>query len=270
MAITCIIAVIVACLTTMNYFGVNVVDDYVEDNADYVDMYQEVLNKNIKTGNGYVSLSRILYFYLEDDTLTFDEIYSDNLDIVNKKQKTISEVCTMEKYSSMECCTEDSILESGQIDEEQNKPFNAPLKISNMNVTSFFMEQRIVYGNSEVHKAWDFSSPNNEPVYSVCDGVVSYVSFNHSTNAIDTNGGGGNQIKIKCNIDDDTTYEVWYMHLYPNSAKVKVGDVVSHWNQVAEVGTTGYSTGPHLHYQVSIDGKTIDGMSLIDFTNSNN
>lgn len=262
--------ILIACLTSLDFFSVNITDNYVEYNSEYADMYIEVLNKNVKNGNGYVSLSRILYFYLEDENLTFDEIYIDNLDLSDKKQKTISDVCSMKKYSSMECCTEDFILNSNQNDEEQNKPFNSPLSINNMNVTSFFMEQRVVYDNSEVHKAWDFSSPNKEPVYSVCDGVVSYVSFNHSINAIDINGGGGNQIKIKCNIDDDITYEVWYMHLYPNSAKVKVGDVVSHWDQVAEVGTTGYSTGPHLHYQVSIDGKTIDGMSLIDFTNSNN
>ena len=41
---------------------------------------------------------------------------------------------------------------------------------------------------------------------------------------------------------------------------------VKSWQKIAGVGTTGYSTGPHLHYQVSLNGETIDGMSLIDFT----
>lgn len=96
---------------------------------------------------------------------------------------------------------------------------------------------------------------------------MTFVSFKYSTNSIDKKGSGGNQIKIKCEIADDTTYEVWYAHLFPNSAKVKVGDKVKGWQQIAEVGTTGYSTGPHLHYQVSLNGSYIDGMSLIDFTN---
>ena len=133
----------------------------------------------------------------------------------------------------------------------------------------FFIEQRTVYGKFDVHEAWDLSSPNNTPVYSTCDGEVILVKFPYSENKIDTSGGGGNQIKIKCEVDEDTTYEVWYAHLYPKSSKVKEGDKVKQWQQIAEVGTTGYSTGPHLHYQVSKDGSTVDGMSLIDFTDTN-
>ena len=170
------------------------------------------------------------------------------------------------KYINLPVCSDSEIESSGQINEEQLKPFNAPLKISDMNVTSFFMEERIVYGNADVHKAWDFSASNNTPVYATCEGEVTQVSFKYSTNTIDKNGGGGNQIKIKCENDEETPYEVWYAHLYPNSAKVKVGDKVKGWQQIAEVGTTGYSTGPHLHYQVSLNGSYIDGMSLIDFT----
>ena len=60
-----------------------------------------------------------------------------------------------------------------------------------------------------------------------------------------------------------------YGHLYPNSSKVKIGDKVSSWQQIAGVGTTGYSTGNHLHYQVSENGKVIDGLSLVDFNKEN-
>ena len=61
-------------------------------------------------------------------------------------------------------------------------------------------------------------------------------------------------------------YRVIYGHLYPHSALVKVGQKVNSWQKIGEVGTTGYSTGNHLHFQVSISGKKIDGMNLIDFT----
>lgn len=225
--------------------------------------YSMCISKQTKL-NYVIKLFENLYNSKTDNS---KELYIDNLDPETKKQKTISEVCEMKKYINLPVCSDSEVESSGQINEEQLKPFNAPLKISNMNVTSFFMEERIVYGNADVHKAWDLSSSNNTPVYSTCDGEVTSVSFKYSTNSIDKNGGGGNQIKIKCEIDDDTTYEVWYAHLFPNSAKVKVGDKVKGWQQIAEVGTTGYSTGPHLHYQVSLNGSYIDGMSLIDFTN---
>ena len=263
-----IVIVLVCALATLDFFSSSETDGYVEENEDYADDYKAVLNKNIKYGKGYVSLSRILYFYQEDETLSFDSIYEDNLDSETKKQKPISEVCTMKKYKNMAVCQSQNLSTSNQSDEDVLKPFTAPLKISNMNVTSFFMEQRVVYEEENVHEAWDLSSPNNTPVYATCEGEVIQVSFPYSENTIDTSGGGGNQIKIKCEIDDDTTYEVLYAHLYPKSAKVKVGDKVDHWQEIAKVGTTGYSTGPHLHYQVSKDGSTVDGMSLIDFTDT--
>ena len=92
------------------------------------------------------------------------------------------------------------------------------------------------------------------------------MSFTQKENVTNKNSGGGNQIKIKCEVDEDITYEVWYAHLYPDTAKVKVGDSVTAGQEIAGVGTTGYSTGPHLHYQVMFNGENVDGMSLIDFS----
>ena len=56
----------------MGFFGANVTDDYVENNYEFASTYRNVLNKNLKYGKGYVSLSRILYFYLEDNSLSFE------------------------------------------------------------------------------------------------------------------------------------------------------------------------------------------------------
>jgi murein DD-endopeptidase MepM/ murein hydrolase activator NlpD len=261
--------ILIPCLMVMDFFGANITDGYIENNSEYSEKYKTVLNKNIKSGNGYVSLSRILYFYLANDQLSFNEIYQDNLDSETKKQKSITDVCTLDKYKNLSVCSTTEISNSNQVDEEMLKPFSPPLDITNMNVTSFFMEERVVYGKQDIHPAWDFSSTNNTPVYSVCDGKVIDVNFKYSSNTIDKNGGGGNQIKIQCDIDEDTSYTVWYAHLYPNSSKINVGDSVKEWQQIAEVGTTGYSTGPHLHFQVLKEKTNIDGMSLIDFTNTN-
>ena len=259
------LVILIPVLMVMNFFGANITDGYIENNSEYADEYISVANKNIKEKNGYVSLERILYFYLADNSLTFDEIYNDNLDKDTKKLIPISEVCSIKKYKVLNVCKAENISSSGQIDEEQAKPFSPPIDFSTSTITSFFMEERVVYGKSNVHKAWDIANSEKTPVYATCDGKVESVSFPYSENKIDTNDTqAGNNIKISCEVND-LKYIVWYGHLFPNSSKVKVGDSVSKGQVIAGVGTTGYSTGNHLHYQVYLDGQVIDGMSLVDF-----
>lgn len=262
--VTMALIIIIPVLMILDFFGANITDDYVENNMDYADMYKETINKALKNGYGYVPLNRILYFYLEDDKLSFYDIYIDNIDRDSNKLAQISDVCSLNKYKIYEGCKDVDF--SDQLDEEQNKPFVSPIDFSKATITSFFMEERIVFGESDVHSAWDFAAGNKTPVYATCDGIVTQVSFTQKENVTNTSAGGGNQIKIKCDIDDEVTYTVWYAHLYPDTAKVKEGYTVKSGDEIAGVGTTGYSTGPHLHYQVQLDGNNVDGMSLIDFS----
>ena len=259
--------ILVPILMLLDFFGANVTDGYVESNMDYAERYKDVLNRNItKKQNGYVSLERILYFYLEDDSFTFDEIYTDNLDSDLKQILPISEVCEKDKYKHLEGCKN---LDEEQINVVQSKPFSSPVDLSNVTITSFFMEERIVFEKNDIHKAWDLAIANQSNVYSVCDGTVTKVSFLYDKNETDINGSGGNQIEIECNVDD-LNYDVLYAHLYPNSNKVNVGDKTKQGQLIAGVGTTGYSTGPHLHFEVKLDNNYVDGMSLIDFNLEDN
>lgn len=258
--------ILIPILMILDFFGANITDGYIENNSGYAEEYKKVLNENIKAKNGYVSLERILYFYLADNSLTFSKIYTDNLDSELKRQLPISQVCEIQKYKVLEVCKEDNIADSGQINEEQAKPFAPPIDFTSSTITSFFKEERIVYGESDVHSAWDLANSARTPVYSVCDGTVETVDFPYSTNTIDTSDTqGGNIIKINCEVNE-LTYTVLYGHLYPNSSQVAVGDTVTKGQVIASVGTTGYSTGDHLHYQVSLNNEVVDGMSLIDFT----
>ena len=118
----------------MDFFGANITDGYVENNMEYADKHINTLNNNIS--NGYVSLERILYFYLEKDSLTFDEIYNDNLDLEFKRMKPISDVCLLKKYSYFDVCNKSKINDSGQIDEIQSKPFQSPINLSSATLNS--------------------------------------------------------------------------------------------------------------------------------------
>ena len=159
---------------------------------------------------------------------------------------------------------DDEIEESNQSDDYPYKPFNAPIDFKKASITSYFAQERIVYDNYNIHYAWDLAAPAKTPVYSVGEGTVKTVRFNQSSNSIDTSNGLGNYIEIDYEIEGKH-YRVIYGHLYPNSSKVKVGDQVKSWQEIASVGTTGYSTGNHLHFQVSLNNNKIDGMNLIDF-----
>lgn len=257
---------LVSCLMIFDSSDEIITDDYIENNAKYARRYLQTLNKYLPKGDGYVALLRIVYFYKANDKLTFDEIYEDNLDKELKQVKPISEVCSLNKYKKLYICDSEYLSKSNQIDVVQNKPFSSPLKINNMHATSYFKHQRIVYGKSSIHQAWDFSSPARTPVYSSCDGKVVSTIFTFMFNNPGTTGGGGNQIKIKCDSVNDDTYTITYMHLYPNSGRVHKDNRVTQGQQIAEVGTTGYSTGNHLHYQVNDSkNKVVDGLSLINF-----
>ena len=257
------LVILIPVLMVLDFFGANITDNYVENNMDYADMYKETLNKAIKAGYGYVPLNRILYFYLEDDKLTFYDIYRDNIDLEDNRLKEISEVCTLPKYRIYDGCKE---IDKDQVDEIQNKPFSPPVDFSKVTVTSFFMEERIVFGKQDVHSAWDLAGGNKTPVKAVCDGTIKKVSFPFKENVTDKTGGGGNQIYLECPVDEDVTYTVIYAHLYPGTSKVREGQSVKAGDELAGIGTTGYSTGPHLHYQVKYNGENVDGMSLIDFS----
>ena len=258
--------ILVPILIILDFFGANITDGYVENNMDYAEQYREVLNQNITHNqNGYVSLERILYFHLADDKLTFPEIYKDNLDSELLQMKPISELCELSKYKSLDICKGENISESGQIDEIQSKPFSPPITFSKATITSYFMEERLVRGVYGIHTAWDFAAANQTPVYSVCDGKVKKVSFPYSENISNANdGSGGNTIRLECSVEE-STYEVFYAHLYPGSNKVNDGATVKQGQLIAGVGTTGNSTGSHLHIGVTLNGVDIDLMSLVSF-----
>ena len=188
------ICVLVSSLLTLDFFGESDVttDDsnvvfnerYVVNNLPYASKYKKVVNKNIQ--NGYVPLERILYFYEENNKLSFDKIYQDNLE--NKRLKPISKVCELDDYKNLSVC------ENPKSIEDSSKPFVKPLNFNGVLVTSFFMEQRVVFGNYDTHPAWDLAIDAGTPVYAVCDGKVDKVVFPYSQNITNKSGGRGNYI----------------------------------------------------------------------------
>ncbi|MCI9434908.1 MAG: M23 family metallopeptidase [Bacilli bacterium] len=250
----------------LNFFGIKITVSTVENNYLYADSYLNSLNLYIK--DGYVPLSRIIYFYLADESETIEDLYLLNQDSKNKSLKNIALVCNDEELKNLIVCSQTNINENINMLELSEQYFNFPLKNQDYMVTSFFNEQRFIYEKENVHNGWDFAIKEQTPVYSVCNGTVTNVNFTQNENIPydESNNNIGNNITIACE-DYGDIYYVIFRHLYPNSNKVKVGDRVIHWTEIASVGTTGYSTGNHLHYEVlDKNNNLVDGMSLVDLT----
>ena len=113
----------------------------------------------------------------------------------------------------------------------------------------FGMRKHPIDGFNKMHKGTDFAAPMGTPIMASGDGVVTRARWC---------GGGGNCIKIKHN----TTYQTIYAHMKNFARGIKEGSRVKQGQIIGYVGSTGKSTGPHLHYEVIENGKKINSQTL--------
>ncbi len=111
-----------------------------------------------------------------------------------------------------------------------------------------------VFGGGEAHAGQDFASATGTPVYATGDGLVTMSEYRSN--------GYGNQVVI----DHGFGYQTRYAHL--SAISVKEGAQVRRGEQIGNVGSSGKSTGPHLHYEVVYRGKHVNPMNYMDFNMS--
>lgn len=100
-----------------------------------------------------------------------------------------------------------------------------------------------ISGKVKMHEGMDLAAPNGTPIYASGDGIVSMA---------ERHNGYGNEVMI----DHGLGYQTLYGHT--SKMLVKEGDTVKRGQIIALVGSTGASTGPHLHYEVWVDGVKVD------------
>jgi murein DD-endopeptidase MepM/ murein hydrolase activator NlpD len=99
------------------------------------------------------------------------------------------------------------------------------------------------YPDSEFHPGVDLGADYGDPVHAAAAGTVA---------SADWDGGYG----LKIDIDHGNGYHTWYAHL--SKSEVHPGEYVHKGQEIGLVGSTGFSTGPHLHYQVMLNGTAVD------------
>jgi len=117
-----------------------------------------------------------------------------------------------------------------------------PLPEGTYTITSpFTMRISPVSGQLLAHEGIDMAAPLDTPITSVYGGVVEEVAENSRSGAY---------VQIKHTKSDGTVFHSAYLHQYMNKIKVKVGDTVTAGQVIGAVGNNGWSTGPHLHFEI--------------------
>ena len=115
--------------------------------------------------------------------------------------------------------------------------------------SSFGMRKHPIDGFNKMHRGTDFAASMGTPIMASGDGIITRARWC---------GGGGNCIKIKHN----STYQTIYAHMKSFARSIKEGVRVRQGQIIGYVGSTGKSTGPHLHYEVIKNGKKINSQTL--------
>jgi len=115
--------------------------------------------------------------------------------------------------------------------------------------SSYGMRKHPILGYNKMHRGTDFAAPSGTPIMASGSGTVTRARWC---------GGGGNCVKIKHN----STYETIYAHLKAFAKGIKEGRKVRQGQIIGYVGSTGMSTGPHLHYEVVVNGKKVNSQKL--------
>ena len=113
----------------------------------------------------------------------------------------------------------------------------------------FGMRKHPIDGFNKMHKGTDFAAPTGTPIMASGDGIIKKAGWC---------GGGGNCVKIKHN----STYQTIYAHMSKFARGIKTGVRVKQGQTIGYVGSTGKSTGPHLHYEVIVNGKKVNSQKL--------
>ncbi|MEM8616366.1 MAG: M23 family metallopeptidase [Pseudomonadota bacterium] len=115
--------------------------------------------------------------------------------------------------------------------------------------SSFGTRRHPISGYTRLHKGTDFAAPTGTPIFAAGHGVVERAS---------RYGGYGNYIRLR----HANGYKTAYAHLSRYGRGIKAGARVRQGQVIGYVGSTGASTGPHLHYEVHIKGKPVNAMAL--------
>jgi len=229
----------------------NQIINNIEDNLTITYKYYDIAvnNETCSSVNTLEEAEQLVNELKEDNTnneeldLAILEKYTQNEEELNTQEVEIAKTAVQEKVNEK--------AEEIRIQEEIAKmPDVNGIKLAVKPVTGTISSRYGVSSNlrKSTHTGLDIATPTGTPIKVVADGTVTGASYN---------GAYGNLVKI----DHGNGVETWYAHT--SKMYVSVGQKVSAGDIIAAVGTTGNSTGPHLHFEIRINGKHINPQNYL-------
>jgi|SRR5690625_898899 len=108
--------------------------------------------------------------------------------------------------------------------------------------SNYGMRLNPITGRVGLHAGVDLAAPAGTPIYAVADGEVQYTGAGRA--------GRSSELVIIDHEVDGVKFSSWYNHMYPEGVFVEAGQKVRAGEKIAEVGSNGFSTGPHLHLEI--------------------
>jgi len=229
-----------------------------KENIIMQSLYKAATDQNIPP-NTIVEFARIYGFQVDfqrdirklDKFQIMYEIFTDE----NKKIIETGEIL----YANLKLSNQDNSLyffnengSKGHYDKNGKSVQKALMKtpINGARLSSpFGMRKHPIDGFNKMHRGTDFAAPKGTPIMASGNGIIQKAGWC---------GGGGKCVKIRHN----STYETIYAHMSRFARGIKRGVRVKQGQTIGYVGSTGKSTGPHLHYEVVVNGKKVNSQKL--------
>ena len=229
-----------------------------EENIILQSLYKSAVDKKIPV-NTIIELARIYGFQIDfqRDIKKKDRFQIMYEVFINENKKIIETGNIL--YANLILSGEDNNLyyfdkegSIGHYDENGKSIKKALMKtpINGARLSSpFGMRKHPIDGFNKMHRGTDFAAPMGTPIMASGNGIIKKAGWC---------GGGGNCVVIKHN----STYQTVYAHMSKFANNIRKGVRVKQGQIIGFVGSTGKSTGPHLHYEVIVNGKKINSQTL--------
>ena len=222
-------------------------------------LYQSAINLGIKP-NVILEFARLYGFQVDfqrdvwkNDSfqIIYEEFVNENNNVIDTGEIIFANLNLQDKDLQLYKYE----YEKGKIDyfDDSGKSIRKTLMKTPINgarlSSSYGKRKHPILGYTKMHLGTDFAAPSGTPIMASGDGKVTKAGWC---------GGGGNCVKIKHN----SIYQTVYAHMSKFGGGIKKGVRVKQGQIIGYVGSTGLSTGPHLHYEVIENGKKINSQKL--------